>query len=69
MRRVPLDEGDFFGREAIKLVDELVDLAVGTDHPILIRAGDESIGVVTKRALLRGIQGRDEAANPKMESA
>ncbi len=50
-------------------LNELVDLAVGTDHPILIRAGDESIGVVTKRALLRGIQGRDEAANPKMESA
>ncbi|WP_149141796.1 quaternary amine ABC transporter ATP-binding protein [Gemmobacter caeruleus] len=41
-------------------LNELVDLAVGTDHPILVRAEGVAIGVVTKRALLRGIQGRDE---------
>ena len=38
-----------------------VDLAVGTEHPILIKADGVALGVVTKRALLRGIQGRDEA--------
>ena len=48
-------------------LNALVDLAVGTDHPILVRAGEQNLGVVTKRALLRGIQGRDEAANPEME--
>lgn len=47
------------GRPEHKL-NELVDLAVGTDHPILIVAESGPIGVVTKRALLRGIQGRDE---------
>ena len=41
-------------------LNELVDLAVGTDHPILIAADGAAVGVVTKRALLRGIQGRDE---------
>lgn len=47
------------GRPGMNL-NELVDLAVGTDHPILIAAEGKPVGVVTKRALLRGIQGRDE---------
>ncbi len=47
------------GRPEDKL-NELVDLAVGTDHPILIKAEGGPVGVVTKRALLRGIQGRDD---------
>ena len=47
------------GKPGDKL-NELVDLAVGTDHPILIAADGRPVGVVTKRALLRGIQGRDE---------
>lgn len=41
-------------------LNELVDLAVGTDDPILVRADGADIGIVTKRALLRGIQGKDE---------
>ena len=41
-------------------LNELVDLAVGTEHPILIKADGNPVGVVTKRALLRGIQGRNE---------
>lgn len=41
-------------------LNELVDLAVGTDDPILVRADDADIGIVTKRALLRCIQGKDE---------
>jgi glycine betaine/proline transport system ATP-binding protein len=50
-------------------LNTLVDLAVGTDHPILIRAEGRNVGVVTKRALLRGIQGREEAARPQRETA
>ncbi|MFC3085600.1 quaternary amine ABC transporter ATP-binding protein [Tabrizicola soli] len=47
------------GRPEMNL-NELVDLAVGTDHPILIASEGKPVGVVTKRALLRGIQGREE---------
>ncbi|MES2665846.1 MAG: glycine betaine/L-proline ABC transporter ATP-binding protein [Pseudomonadota bacterium] len=42
-------------------LNALVDLAVGTDDPILVRADGADIGIVTKRALLRGIQGREDA--------
>lgn len=43
-------------------LNKLVDLAVGTDHPILIKADGADVGVVSKRALLRGIQGREDGA-------
>lgn len=56
----PQDTGAWpLGKPSDKL-NELVDLAVGTDHPILIIADGKPVGVVTKRALLRGIQGREE---------
>ena len=56
----PQDTGSWpVGKPADNL-NELVDLAVGTDHPILIAAEGKTVGVVTKRALLRGIQGRNE---------
>jgi glycine betaine/proline transport system ATP-binding protein len=42
------------GRPKDKL-NELVDLAGGTDQPILIMAEASPVGVVRKRALLRGI--------------
>ena len=41
-------------------LDHLVNLACDTDKPILIVEDGKAIGVVTKRALLRGIQGRGE---------
>jgi len=50
-------------------LNTLVDLAVGSDHPILIKSDGTTVGVVTRRALLRGIQGRDEALRPVMETA
>jgi glycine betaine/proline transport system ATP-binding protein len=50
-------------------LNRLVDLAVGTEHPILIKADGAEVGVVTKRALLRGIQGRDEASTSATEAA
>jgi glycine betaine/proline transport system ATP-binding protein len=42
-------------------LNTLIDLAVDTDNPIVIVDGDGlTIGVVTKRALLRGIQGGEQ---------
>lgn len=38
-------------------LDSLVDLVVGEDNPIAITSDGELVGVVTKDALLRGIQG------------
>ncbi|MEM9475781.1 MAG: glycine betaine/L-proline ABC transporter ATP-binding protein [Pseudomonadota bacterium] len=42
-------------------LDQLIDLAVGTDHPVIITDGGTPVGFVTKPRLLRGIQGgKDE---------
>ena len=42
-------------------LDELVNMSIDTDHPIIIVDGEEKlVGVVTKRRLLRGIQGKLE---------
>ena len=41
-------------------LDHLVNLACDTDKPIVIVEDGSPVGVVTKRALLRGIQGRDD---------
>ncbi|WP_052272301.1 quaternary amine ABC transporter ATP-binding protein [Leisingera sp. ANG-M7] len=38
-------------------LDDLVNLSVQTQHPVLVKADGRTIGVVTKNALLRGIQG------------
>ncbi len=38
-------------------LDALVGLAVGQDNPVIIMADGSPVGVVTKDALLRGIQG------------
>lgn len=41
-------------------LDRLADLSIDTDHPVLVEDGGKVVGVVTKRALLRGIQGHWE---------
>jgi len=38
-------------------LDQLIDLAVDTDLPVVITDGGSDVGVVTKPRLLRGIQG------------
>jgi len=38
-------------------LDDLVNLSIATQHPIIVKVDDRPIGVVTKNALLRGIQG------------
>ena len=40
-------------------LNALVDLVIGREDPIAIRSDDHLIGVVTKDALLRGIQGEN----------
>jgi glycine betaine/proline transport system ATP-binding protein len=50
-------------------LNRLVDLAVGTEHPILVAVDGRRLGVVTKRALLRGIQGRAETPTPSLQGA
>ncbi|MEO0820394.1 MAG: glycine betaine/L-proline ABC transporter ATP-binding protein [Pseudomonadota bacterium] len=41
-------------------LDQLIDLAVGTDQPVVITEGGQDVGIVTKPRLLRGIQGGKE---------
>ena len=38
-------------------LDELISLAVNKDHPVAIKQDGNLVGIVTKDALLRGIQG------------
>ncbi|MDE0698213.1 MAG: glycine betaine/L-proline ABC transporter ATP-binding protein [Boseongicola sp.] len=38
-------------------LDQLIDIAVRTDHPVVITDGGADVGLVTKPTLLRGIQG------------
>ena len=46
-------------------LDELVNLSVDTMHPIVIKTDGKVVGIVTKKTLLRGIQGRfDEEKDP-----
>ena len=38
-------------------LDQLIDLAVNTELPVVITDGGQDVGVVTKPRMLRGIQG------------
>lgn len=38
-------------------LDQLLDLSVSTQNPIIVKINGEPLGVVTKNALLRGIKG------------
>jgi glycine betaine/proline transport system ATP-binding protein len=43
-------------------LDELVDISVNTAFPIVIKSGEQTLGVVTQKNLLRGVQGRFDSA-------
>lgn len=43
-------------------LDQLVDLSIATQHPILVKLDGKPLGVVTKNALLRGIKGETAPA-------
>ncbi|MGF1446973.1 MAG: glycine betaine/L-proline ABC transporter ATP-binding protein [Pikeienuella sp.] len=55
---MPLDEAPRADEGAD--LDQLIDLAVGTDLPVVITDAGQDVGVVTKPRLLRGIQGGKE---------
>ena len=38
-------------------LDQLLNLSIKTQHPIIVTAEGKPVGVVTKNALLRGIRG------------
>ena len=38
-------------------LDQLVNISVSTQHPIVVKSDGKAVGIVTKNALLRGIQG------------
>lgn len=38
-------------------LDALIDLSVGSDHPVIVTDGGEPVGTISKATLLRGIQG------------
>lgn len=50
-------------------LNTLVDLAIDAENPIIVQADGVNIGVVTKKTLLRGIQGREDAASVSGEAA
>ena len=52
-----IDDADCLEASPETDLNGLVNLAVETDNPILIKEDGKSVGVVTKTALLRGIQG------------
>lgn len=38
-------------------LDSLIDVSVGSDHPLVVQEDGRDVGVITKTTLLRGIQG------------
>ncbi len=56
----PLDMASCLTANLDDNLDALVDLSIETDHPILVKHDGQAVGVVTKRKLLRGIQGKME---------
>ena len=50
-------------------LNDLVDLSVDTVHPIVIKSDGKTVGVVTKKTLLRGIQGKTDEDNGSQSAA
>ena len=48
-------------------LDALIDLSLTSDHPITIKSDGRTVGMVTKKALLRGIQGQFNGNADKAE--
>lgn len=56
-RRGPADTEAWPEASPDDLLDDLVNLSIATQHPIIVKSDGKPIGIVTKNALLRGIQG------------
>ncbi|EEE35280.1 glycine betaine/L-proline transport ATP-binding protein ProV [Rhodobacteraceae bacterium KLH11] len=59
-RRGPVDHNAWPEAEPDHSLDDLVNLSIATQHPVVVKADGKPIGIVTKNALLRGIQGEVE---------
>ncbi|MGR3821904.1 MAG: quaternary amine ABC transporter ATP-binding protein [Salipiger marinus] len=56
-RKGPLDLDAWPKAHPDQSLDQLVDLSIATQHPIIVKIDGKPMGVVTKNALLRGIKG------------
>jgi glycine betaine/proline transport system ATP-binding protein len=56
-RKGPLDLDAWPEAHPDQSLDQLVDLSIATQHPIIVKIDGKPMGVVTKNALLRGIKG------------
>ncbi|MBY6069173.1 glycine betaine/L-proline ABC transporter ATP-binding protein [Leisingera aquaemixtae] len=65
-RQGPIDLGSWPEAHPDHSLDDLVNLSIATQHPVVVKADGRAIGIVTKNALLRGIQGHaDDAGSLK----
>lgn len=56
-RRGPIDQTAWLEAHPDQSLDDLVDLSIATQHPILVKVDGKPLGVITKNSLLRGIKG------------
>ncbi|MFC3629265.1 glycine betaine/L-proline ABC transporter ATP-binding protein [Paracoccus angustae] len=56
-RRGPADLDGWPEAHPDQLLNDLVDLSIATQHPIVVKVDGQPLGVITKNALLRGIKG------------
>jgi len=60
-RNGPIDLADWPTARPDESLNQLVDISIDTNHPIIVTDQGKPVGIVTKHALLRGIQGRVDA--------
>ncbi|WP_343561651.1 quaternary amine ABC transporter ATP-binding protein [Kiloniella sp. b19] len=58
----PVDHSDWPEAHPDHSLDDLINLSISTHHPVIVKADGKTLGVVSKNALLRGIQGNDNDA-------
>jgi glycine betaine/proline transport system ATP-binding protein len=56
-RRGPADVESWPEAHPDQLLNDLVNLSIATQHPIVVKIDGQPLGVITKNALLRGIKG------------
>ena len=56
-RRGPVDVDGWPEAQPEHSLNDLVDLSIATQHPIVVKVDGKPMGVITKNALLRGIKG------------
>jgi glycine betaine/proline transport system ATP-binding protein len=63
LRRGPLDLDACPEAHPDHSLNQLVDLSIATQHPIVVKVDGKPLGVVTKNALLRGVKGEATPAD------